>query len=48
VVSYKYAELVKDSKFQHESIFIKLNRELLFPQTDLVWGFFIYKGVIVT
>lgn len=47
MVSYKYAELAKDFEFQNDTCFVvaKLSRELLCPQTNFVWGFFIFKGL---
>ena len=51
MIFYGYAELTKSFGSQHDSLFVltKAERELLYPQANLVWGFlFINQKTILT
>jgi len=49
VIFYGYAELTKSFGSQYDSLFVlaKADRELLYPQADLVWGFLFVNQKII-
>ena len=42
MIFYGYTELTKSFRSHHDSLFVlaKANRELLYPQANVVWGYF--------